>query len=170
MYLGRVNAGCIALHSSDGAWTERMTLAASGDWLGGEWQSETPVRIRLNALTDACLSWHAWNTSHAIRLLTQSLAQQKQRAADLLALRTGSAENRCRHLLKLLSDAGGSHRPSVQAIPLPGLKDMARLLDLAPETTCRVMARLRAKPVARGGHLERVWTSGSPVQRFLNPT
>lgn len=151
--LARVTVGCLVLHTAAGEWTEHTTLAASGDWLGAEWQNAPAVRVSVSALADTRLTWHGWDPAHATRLLTQSLGQQKQRAAELLALRSGTAEHRCRHLLKLLADAAPPHASGVGPRPLPGLKEMARLVDLAPETTCRTLARLRTQPAARAPHL-----------------
>lgn len=153
LHLSRVTLGCLVIHTTAGEWTEHTTLAASGDWLGAEWQNAPAVRVSVGALADTRLTWHAWDPAHATRLLTQSLGQQKQRAAELLALRSGTAEHRCRHLLKLLADAAPAHTGGALPPHLPGLKDMARLVDLAPETTCRTLARLRAQPAARAPHL-----------------
>lgn len=149
LQLGRVTQGCLVIHTAEGEWTEHTTLAARGDWLGAEWQNTPAVTVGVHALADTRLTWHAWNPAHATRLLTQSLGQHKQRAAELLALRSGAAEHRCRHLMKLLADAAPTDTEGVSVRPLPGLKDMARLMDLAPETTCRILARLRSQPATR---------------------
>jgi hypothetical protein len=124
--------------------TASTWLAGPGDWLGAEWQEGAPVSIQVTPLAPCVLSVQPWHSAapHST-LLVQALRQHKQRAADLIALRSGQAEQRLRHLLTLLSDASPRHWPTTTE--LPALKDIAKLVDLAPETACRALARLRAQ-------------------------
>lgn len=69
------------------------------------------------------------------------LLQQRRWTDDMLALRTGSVEQRLGHWLELLSRAGGAAASSDE---VPTLREIATLVDAAPETVCRVLARLRA--------------------------
>lgn len=76
-------------------------------------------------------------------LLTRVVHQQRQWADHLLALRSGSVEQRIRHLLDLVRQAVGGARGGAAEPDLPALRDIAALVDAAPETACRVLARLR---------------------------
>lgn len=69
------------------------------------------------------------------------LLQQRRWTDDMLILRTGSVEQRLGHWLELLSRAGGAAASSDE---VPTLREIATLVDAAPETVCRVLARLRA--------------------------
>ena len=65
----------------------------------------------------------------------------------MLALRTGPVEQRLGHWLALLSRAGApGAAPSADG---PTLREIATLVDAAPETVCRVLARLRPPRITR---------------------
>lgn len=144
--LGRVASGLLVVHGPQGQWSAHSTLVGAGDWLGTEWQGLDVFSVCVSALVETRIVWHRWEPAHTTNRLTSTLLQQKQRAAEWLAMRSGTSEQRCRHLLRLLAHAAVDH-PNAGHGYLPPLKDMARLVDLAPETTCRVLARLRAQPL-----------------------
>ena len=159
--LGYVAAGLLVLSTLDNEQLECPTLGRTGDWLGVEWQGQASVPVSLTALTPVRITWPpALPTATAedtASLLRQTLVQHKRRAAELLALRTGTAEQRCRQFLRLMAQAVPTPaQPHAQGTAkgapgeLPALKEIARLLDLAPETACRALARARKSLAAAG--------------------
>lgn len=75
--------------------------------------------------------------------LVEGLTQQQRRGEDLVALRTGPAQDRIRHLLLLLAPQDTPWSGEGQRCPLPTLKDMAAIIDTAPETVSRILANLK---------------------------
>ena len=159
--LGRVTTGLLVVSTLDDELVDCPTLGHTGDWLGVEWQGQPPVPVSLTALTPVRITWPsalpAATVDNTASLLRQALVQHKRRAAELLALRTGTAEQRCRQFLRLMAQALPTPaQPHVQATAkgapgeLPALKEIARLLDLAPETACRALARARKSLAAAG--------------------
>ena len=160
--VGRVAAGLLVLSTLDDEQVECPTLGCTGDWLGVEWQGQPSVPVSLTALTAVRITWPsaspaAATADNTASLLRQALVQHKRRAAELLALRTGTAEQRCRQFLRLMAQAVPSPaQPKAQVTAkgapgeLPALKEIARLLDLAPETACRALARARKSLAAAG--------------------
>lgn len=81
--------------------------------------------------------WHAQ--------LMRASREQRRRAADLAALRTGPAADRVRHLLLMLA------APDAPPQRLPSLRVMSSLVDMAPETVSRVVSALRQLRLLNGG-------------------
>ncbi|MBN8486988.1 MAG: Crp/Fnr family transcriptional regulator [Burkholderiales bacterium] len=77
-------------------------------------------------------------------LLAEALLCQLARTGDLVALRTGTAQERLRHLLLLLSGAEDSwDEAEASQRVLPTIKDVAAIIDTAPETVSRIFANLK---------------------------
>jgi CRP-like cAMP-binding protein len=117
-------------------------LALPGDWLNLECLCDLPADTRITALMPSQLRPLAQpplSDGHA--LIRHLLLQQRRWTDDMLALRTGSVEQRLGRWLELLSRAGGAAASSDE---VPTLREIATLVDAAPETVCRVLARLRA--------------------------
>lgn len=130
------------------------TLGRTGDWLGVEWQGQASVPVSLTALTPVRITWPpALPTATAedtASLLRQALVQHKRRAAELLALRTGTAEQRCRQFLRLMAQAvptrpSPMHRPRRRAhrASCPPWKLPACSTWPPGKTACRALARAR---------------------------
>lgn len=77
--------------------------------------------------------------------LMRASREQRRRAADLAALRTGPAADRVRHLLLMLA------APDAPPQRLPSLRVMSSLVDMAPETVSRVVSALRQLRLLDGG-------------------
>ena len=121
-------------------------LALPGDWLNLECLCDLPADTRITALMPSQLRPLAQaplTDGHA--LVRHLLLQQRRWMDDMLALRTGSVEQRLGRWLELLSRAGGAAASSDE---VPTLREIATLVDAAPETVCRVLARLRAPDTA----------------------
>ena len=80
------------------------------------------------------------------------LLQQRRWADDMLALRTGSVEQRLGHWLALVNRTGGGSTHGASTDNAPTLRDIATLVDAAPETVCRVLARLRSTATPAPSH------------------
>lgn len=150
--LWQVEEGLLLIHepvdSGAGAWR----LAMPGDWLaledacglGPVGPSTALVPSRLRAVPEA-------QRLSSDSLLRRLIQQQQRWAGHLMALRSGPVELRLRHLLGLVREAVGPRR-ACEPNALPILRDVAMLVDAAPETACRVLTRLkprRNKPVGR---------------------
>ncbi|MGI9216222.1 MAG: hypothetical protein ACR2JA_04395 [Hydrogenophaga sp.] len=135
----RVERGLLLVHSP-GSWR----LALPGDWLNIEALCGLPPDTRNTALIPSRLqALPALPARGSHDLLTRVVHQQRQWADHLLALRSGSVEQRIRHLLDLVRQAVGGARGDAAEPDLPALRDIAALVDAAPETACRVLARVR---------------------------
>lgn len=119
-------------------------LALPGDWLNIEALCGLPHDTQTTALIPSRLqALPAQQQPASHQLLTRVVHQQRQWADNMLALRSGSVEHRIRHLLDLVRQATGGPRGGASEPDMPVLRDIAALVDAAPETACRVLARLR---------------------------
>lgn len=141
----RVAGGLLMVQSLSRPGGAVRHLALQGDWLNLESWCDLPVDTRITALMPSLLQpLDAPPADQGRALLQRLLLQQRRWADDMLALRTGSVEQRLGHWLALVDRSGGgsTHGPSQD--PSPSLRDIATLVDAAPETVCRVLARLRS--------------------------
>ena len=159
---------------ADGVLCEPSTarLAATGDWLGAEWHHASQVMpVCVTAWTPTRVQVLAWADVKATpsQVLTECLLQQQQRAATRLAMRSGTAEQRCRVVVDFVASGWPRAEALDGALELPPLKLMAQWLDLAPETACRALAKVRSAGVevkvsrkSLGARLEGLWTPRWP--------
>ena len=138
----RVERGMLLIRSPARRGEPPWRLALPGDWLNIEALCGLPQDTQTTALIASRLrALPALQQPASHQLLTRVVHQQRQWADNLLALRSGSVERRIRHLLDLMRQAVGGHRGA--ELDMPVLRDIAALVDAAPETACRVLARLR---------------------------
>jgi hypothetical protein len=142
--VGHVVAGWLAVRPQGADDRSRLALAGSQDWLGVEWLGQDAAPVWVTALLPTMVKWQPSASVDLTTLLTTGIRQQRRRAGDMLALRSGNAESRCRHLLGLLAAETGHRPPGAQG--MPALKDLATLMDLAPETACRALGKVRPVP------------------------
>lgn len=148
------------------------TLAAAGDWLGAEWHHATQaVPVCVTAWAPTRVQVLAWSEAQRTpsQVLTECLLQQQQRAATRLAMRSGTAEQRCRVVVDFVASGWPRADALDGVLELPPLKLMAQWLDLAPETACRALAKVRSAGVevkvsrkSLGARLEGLWTPRWP--------
>jgi hypothetical protein len=69
--------------------------------------------------------------------LAQGFLQQQCHMNDMVRLRSGTAGERIAHLLKMLSRNAKDTDTPLERKNLPSLKEMAAIVDSAPETVCR---------------------------------
>lgn len=126
-------------------------IALPGDWLHLEALCGLPQDLGITALTPSLLRpVPAKQCLDPVALLQRMLRQYQRWAEQMLGLRTGPVEQRMGQLLRLAEQAYPLSATVEGQQALPTLRDMARLVDAAPETACRVLARLQPKhqPVA----------------------
>ena len=134
---------------------ERFTqITLAGELLGTESWLQLPHLHSARALTDCRLRrLPAPGADDLPHWLGQAMCQQSRRASEMVGLRTGSAPERVRRLLLLLAPdttADMLHGASDHA--LPRIKDMATIVDVAPETVSRVLSSLRRSEVLHARH------------------
>jgi hypothetical protein len=133
----RVEEGLVLLDMSEPGGTGFTQLALPGDWLGAEFETEGTYAYRAHALVACVLSLDTQPDAATV------WRQHHRRSREAMLLRTGSAPERLKQLLLSLPavDASGGHRE------LPTLKDMAEIIDSAPETVSRILSHLRRASV-----------------------
>ena len=129
-----------------------VLLALPGTLVGLEALQGRPAVSRARAIVASVLAPVPVLDDGAWRdLLLRGLVTQQERAADLAGLRSGSAPERLRRLLLLLSvdSRGGAGlspwRSATPSCELPTLADMAALTDTTEETLSRVISAMRRR-------------------------
>ncbi|MCX9155329.1 Crp/Fnr family transcriptional regulator [Niveibacterium sp. 24ML] len=148
----RLISGIVRLDRDDASGPQFASLALAGDLLGSELLLHDCYVFRATALTTCRIEpWLPPPAEQGYRPLLERLTALEARAADLLALRTGSPLDRVSRLLRLL--AGGDLSARATRIALPRLRDMAEMTNLAGETVSRAFSELRRQGVlTRDGH------------------
>jgi CRP-like cAMP-binding protein len=128
-------------------------LALPGDQLGVEGLLGRSCPYRVRALVTSQLEALDPPASDAASLqrLSQVLAQQWRRAADMTRLRTGGVPDRVKCLLLML----GAGTSDGDGLLLPRLRDFAAVVASTPESVSRVITNLRRLQLL-GGRSERV--------------
>ena len=121
-----------------------IQLLLPGDLVGLAALTSAPARYQARALVASRLQPLPLPESLAgWPLLAEGLRQQQHRGEDLVRLRSGTAQERFKHLLLLLVPEASRREGDVSVWPLPTLKDMAAIIDTAPETVSRILGHLR---------------------------
>jgi CRP-like cAMP-binding protein len=147
----QLRQGLLLLESGPSGGGAGLRLVLPGDWLCAEALPGLPPEAQATALVSSQVQALDAETLPLVERLRQALRQQQRAADHLLALRTGPVERRLEHLGVLLHQ-GQRPDPGASATEWPALRQLARLIDAAPETVCRALARLRpprAKTPAR---------------------
>jgi CRP-like cAMP-binding protein len=133
-------SGALRLDSANGQF---MQLVLPGDMVGVELLAASAYAYTARAIVPSIVCYRPLSNDAERRMaLLDGLIQQQRRLAELVALRTGPAQDRLKQLLLLMApdesawDGGGAR------CALPTLKDMAAILDAAPETVSRIFANL----------------------------
>lgn len=135
----RLMEGALRLDEVDGEERRFAGVALPGDLVGAEFLALGGHAYRVQALVPSLLLPVQSSQGGPVPLesVVQSLVRIQQRTAALLALRSGSAEERVSRLILLLAGHDDDH------LVLPVLRDMADITDLAMESVSRAMTRLR---------------------------
>jgi len=140
-------SGVVRLDRSEQGDNQFAGLAMAGDLLGGEALVDARYAFQATALTECAIeAWQLPLADAGRRALLRTLVAAEQRAADLIAIRSGQPLDRVRRLVLLL--AGGSNAGLLPTkLALPKLCDMADITGLAAETVCRCISELRRQGV-----------------------
>jgi CRP-like cAMP-binding protein len=115
-------------------------LAMEGDLVGAEVLMFGRFAHRATALTACQLEPWPGRLGEDKDSLLQALARAEQRAADIIALRSGQAMARVCRLIELLLPRSAT---ATQRTDLPPLRDMAEITALTSETVSRMLSSLR---------------------------
>lgn len=148
----RVVEGVVRLDRDHGPQALPVQLALPGDLIGIEGLCDQRYQFTAIAFTGCRLeavSQPSLNSA-GLRdaLMRQVLLQQQERLQDMARLRTGSVMQRMAHLLRLLGLPWQSPEevPTGQAdairAALPGLRELAQVVDAKTETVCRALGQL----------------------------
>lgn len=140
----QLDSGALRLDRSDAEGGQFMQLALPGDMVGAELLAACPYTYTARALVPCTVSICKMNSDTERRMaLVDGLLQQQRQVAELVALRTGPAQDRLKQLLLLLVPDESAWDEGGARCALPTLKDMAAILDTAPETVSRIFANLK---------------------------
>ena len=127
-----------------------VQLAWSGDWLGVESLCAQPYSFRVTAMGPSLVrEVDVSQEPERHRVLAQAYLQQQARAVEAAQLRSGPVASRVGYFLAAWSRATGAITQRVRDFELPYLRDIAVIVDSAPESVCRALGRL-VVPRAQG--------------------
>jgi CRP-like cAMP-binding protein len=154
--LWRLESGALRLDRITREGPQFVQIVLPGDLLGLELlaaegyaytaRAVVPSLARRVALGDAA--------SREAAMLA-GLRQQQRRGEDLVALRSGPAQDRLKHLLLRLVPAGQAwpaDTGGAAAFALPTIKDIAAIIDTAPETVSRMFSKLKRSQLVDDRH------------------
>lgn len=147
--LWQLESGALGLHDGDLEPSHCLVgLSLPGDLVGVECLVDALAGTAARALVPSRLrALGGGATEDRTALLARALLQSHRQRRDNVRLRCGPVAERIKHLLLLLSTpAGVSGRgatPENTPCALPSLRDMAAVVDSAPETVSRVLGSLR---------------------------
>lgn len=147
----RLQSGALRLDRVDSGGARFMQLALPGDLLGLELLAAYPYAYTARAIVPSVASRHLLGNDADRRLaLMDGLVQQQHRGEDLVRLRTGPAQDRLKHLLLALAPDETPWLGEGATCALPTIKDMAAIIDTAPETVSRIFANLKRTQILDG--------------------
>ncbi|MBQ0946469.1 Crp/Fnr family transcriptional regulator [Ideonella sp. 4Y16] len=129
-----------------------VQLVLPGDLVGAEQLAASGYAHSARAIVPSVAVQRAVGGDAERRLLlAEALLGQLSRTGDLVLLRTGTAQERLRHLLLLLSGAESDwDEAEASQRVLPTIKDVAAIIDTAPETVSRIFANLKRSHLLDG--------------------
>lgn len=134
-------SGALRLDSADGQFVQ---LLLPGDLVGVELLAASAYSYSARAVVPCTVRYaQLVNDAERRMALLEGLMQQQRRLDHVVALRTGTAQDRLKHLLLLLAPDQDDWGRAGARCALPTLKDMAAILDTAPETVSRIFANLK---------------------------
>ena len=151
----QVTRGVLRLERISDEGATFVQLALPGDLIGVEALCAEPYAFSVTAVVDseaAPLDFASEAQRH--QTLAHAFLQQQRRTAEAVRLRSGSVASRVEHFLSTLTRATGALTQRVRDCDLPYLRDIALIVDSAPESVCRAMSglvvpRTRARPARR---------------------
>ncbi len=142
--LWQLESGALRIDSAgpDGS-CELTRLALPGDYLGVENLVGMQDSLTVRAITPARLvPVTLMEEGQRMQLLMDAIVKGHRRCREVLSLRTGEAAVRIKRLLHLLPHSSGGDTGPISCI-LPSLKDIASIVNLTPESVCRILSDFR---------------------------
>lgn len=144
--LWQLESGALRIDSAgpDGS-SELTRLALPGDYIGVENLVGMQDSLTVRAITPARLvPVTLIEEGQRMQLLMNVIIKGHRRCREVLGLRTGEAALRIKRLLHLLTqnERDGDTGGAISCI-LPSLKDIASIVNLTPESVCRILNDLR---------------------------
>jgi CRP-like cAMP-binding protein len=147
----QLSSGALRLDRVDREGARFMQIVLPGDLLGLELLAAYPHAFSARAIVPSVARRRMLAAEAERRMaLLEGLMQQQQRGADLVTLRTGTAQDRLKHLLLLLAPDEAGWVPGGGTCALPTIRDMAAIIDTAPETVSRIFANLKRSQILDG--------------------
>lgn len=153
----QVVKGLLRLEMEEPSGTGLVHLAQTGDLIGAESVLSQPYTFGATAVVASQLRRVDLDTeAHRVLVLATALKQGQQRAAEVMRLREGSVAQRLDHLLDLIQRTTGEDIVDVRQRRLPTLRDIATILNAAPESVCRNLTQRLGRRtmlgIAKGVH------------------
>lgn len=151
----RVTRGVFRLERVSDEGVAFVQLALPGDLLGVEALCSERYSFSATAVVDSeAVPLALADDAARHRVLADAFLQQQARTAEAVRLRSGTVASRVDHFLTTLAHATGVITQRVRDCDLPYLRDIAHIVDSAPESVCRAMGglvapRTRARPARR---------------------
>ncbi|MCA6215321.1 Crp/Fnr family transcriptional regulator [Ideonella sp. B7] len=148
-----------------------MQLVLPGDLVGLEGLAGEAAAYRVRAIVPSRVQrLPAGSVAERLHWMAEGLLQQQRRGEDLVLLRSGSAQDRFKQLLLLLAPEAAASADDVSAWDLPTLKDMAAIIDTAPETVSRILSSLRRTRLLDGRQRQTACFSPARLREVTWPT
>lgn len=141
--LWRVTRGAFLIERPTRDGRDVVALALPGDLVGLEALLDEPCAYAVTALLDAAARPETVAGDAALaRALGDAVRQQQRQALEMTELRSGAVLARLQHLLRLLGRPGVNRAEDPGRRDLPMLRDIAQIVNSAPETVCRELKHL----------------------------
>ncbi|WP_296510964.1 helix-turn-helix domain-containing protein [Rhodoferax sp.] len=136
----RLESGALRIgHLQADGRIELVGVVLPGDLVGVEYWAGERVALQVSALVPSRLVPVDMRRISMEAVLREALLTARQRAKDMVSVRTGPVAERVRSLLLLLAEGSGG----AAGRALPSIKECAELVGSAPETVCRVLGHLK---------------------------
>lgn len=134
----QVAKGMVRLELDPPSGTGLVHLALPGDLLGAEAVLSLPYAFCATAVVPSQIKTvELDNEAHRVLVLAAAFRQGQARAAGMMRLREGSIAQRLDYLLDLMQKATGEDIFSTRQRKLPQLREIANIINAAPESVCR---------------------------------
>jgi CRP-like cAMP-binding protein len=138
----QVAKGVLRLEVNQPLGTGLVHLAVPGDLIGAEAVLAQPYAFCATAVVPCQVKTVDLDTEvHRVLVLVAAFRQGQERAAGVMRLREGSVAQRLDHLLDLLQKATGEDIVAVRQRQLPQLREIAGIINAAPESVCRSLTQ-----------------------------
>ena len=143
--------GVMRLETNQPSEGRLVHLVQTGDLVGAESVLFQSYTFNATAVVASQLKTVDLETEiHRILVLATAFKQGQQRAAEVMQLREGSVAQRLEHLLEILHRASGDDILDIRQRQLPSLRDIASIVNAAPESVCRNLTQRLGRKMMAG--------------------